>query len=71
MSEVDLRDVEARLLRGDHISDRELRAAHSHFYGLREMLGKLGERWHFAFSEANRLEMMCRQYLDARNREDK
>jgi hypothetical protein len=69
MSAVDLRDVEARLLRGDSISDRELRAAHSHFYGLREMLGKLGQHWHFAYAEANRLEMMCSQYLSARERE--
>ena len=66
MSGPDLRDIERRLLLGDSVSTRELRAAHSHFYGLREMLGKLGQHWHFAYTEANRLEMMCRQYLDAR-----
>jgi hypothetical protein len=62
----DLKDIERRILLGDSVTTRELRAAHSHFYGLREMLGKLGQRWHFAFQEAIRLEQMCRQYLDAR-----
>jgi len=63
---MNLKDVELRLLKGDHVTTRELKAAHEHYGRLREDLGALGQRWHFAFSEANRLWSMCRQYLDAR-----
>lgn len=61
-----LRAIEEALLRGDSITTRELRAAHAHFCRPRELLGELGQHWQFAYAEANRLEMMCRQYLDAR-----
>jgi hypothetical protein len=61
-----LRDIEARLLRGDHVTTRELKAAHEHYGRLRTDLGELGQHWRFAFGEANRLWSMCRQYLDAR-----
>ena len=61
-----LRDIEELLLKGDHITTRELRAAHAHYHGLRSALGELGRQWDFASTEANRLEQMCRQYLEAR-----
>jgi hypothetical protein len=68
--EVDnLRDIEQRLLKGDHVTTRELRASRRHYNALRRDLGLLGQRWHFAFQEANRLWMLCEDYLNARKRD--
>lgn len=65
----DLRDIELRLIKGDSVTSRELRAARRHYSQLREGLGVLGQRWYFAFCEANRLWMLCDDYLNARKRD--
>lgn len=61
-----LRDIEGLLLRGESVTTGELKRAHELYGRLREDLVGLGERWHFAFVEANRLWTMTRQYLEAR-----
>ena len=62
-----LRDIEMLLLKGDSVSTPELKAANERYGLLREALGDLGQRWHFAFSEANRLWILTDQYLRARD----
>jgi hypothetical protein len=63
-----LREIELALIKGDSVSTKELKSANGHYERLREDLGKLGQRWHFAFTEANRLWMLTGSYLRARER---
>ena len=64
----DLREIETALLKGDSITTPELKLANEHFANLRKALIVLGPHWHFAFKEANRMEMMTGNYLRARER---
>lgn len=63
-----LKELEQGLLKGDSFTDEELKRAHEHYGKVRELLGELGQRWHFAWGEANRLWMMTGDYLTARAR---
>lgn len=63
-----MKEIEFALLKGDSVTTPELKAAHMHFENLNRALGELGQRWHFAFGESNRLAMMCNDYLRARKR---
>jgi hypothetical protein len=62
----DFKDIERRLLHGESVTTRELNEARKLYGRIREDTLSLGPHWHFAFKEANRLEMMCRDYLRAR-----
>ena len=61
-----LKEIEKCLLKGDSLSTAELKRAKKHYGRLRDNLGELGHHWHFAFTEANRLWMLSRDYLNAR-----
>lgn len=63
-----MKDIELKLRNGDSVSDDELSQARKFYSHLTEVLGCLGREWHFAFVEANRLFMMCRDYEEARKR---
>lgn len=63
-----MKELDAALRRGDSFSDEELKRAHKHYGEIRELLGDLGPRWHFAWGEANRLWSMTGDYLRARER---
>ncbi|MGD9728152.1 MAG: hypothetical protein AB7L09_00180 [Nitrospira sp.] len=61
-----MKEIEQALLKGDNVTTQELKKARAHFSNLRFALLELGPHWHFAFVEANRLEMMTASYLRAR-----
>ena len=64
-----MREIEMDLIKGGSMTTPELEMAHKHYGRLREGLSELGQRWHFAFAEANRLWMMTNDYLNARKRD--
>lgn len=60
------RDIYEKIVRGDALTDAELRCAASHFADLAERLGVLGPHYQLAFAECNRRADELQSYIQAR-----
>lgn len=64
--EIDAKELETKLRRGDPVTDAELVFGEKLFRRIRRDLDTLGPRWDFAANEARRLEQKCSDYRRAR-----